>query len=172
MNRNRYRASRPLRDQDGEYVTKSDYYPGAGGPAPPPQRRHARPAFFSRLTRGHYRGVSPTRQPMNPDALPMHQQPNQMHTRQVAEWGEVRSLAGESDELVFNEARDQREDVPVRFTPTTAPRPAAEAYEEGDSGVGEYNLYQDDARGNDLSETGRMKQRETRAARVERFANA
>jgi hypothetical protein len=59
----------------------------------------------------------------------------------------------------------------VQFTSTTAPRPAAAQYNEGDISDREYNLYQEDENGNDLTETGkRTKQRESRAARAERFA--
>lgn len=76
------------------------------------------------------------------------------------------------DRLYFNEGEDRDDHgPPVQFTSTTAPRPAAGEYNEGDISDREYNLYQEDQNGNDRSEVGkRTKQRESRAARAERFA--
>lgn len=172
MNRNRHRASRPVRDADGEYINKSDY---AGPSAPygaPPQRRDERQGFFSAFRRHPtYRGAEVT----DPDVLPTHQQPGDMATRQVETWGEVVSLH-DSDQLYFNEARDASVDShgpPVRFSPTTAPRPAADSYAEGDVGQGDFNLYRDNETGRDISEVGQQKKhREDKAARIERFAAA
>jgi len=114
-------------------------------------------------------------EPANPDALPTHQQPTDMQTRQVetATWGEVSSLH-DSDRLYFNEGEDRDDHgPPIRLGPRTAPRPAAETYQEGDIADAEYNLYREDDRGNDHSETGRRKMyNESRAARMERFTNA
>lgn len=82
------------------------------------------------------------------------------------------TLNAAGDRLYFNEGEDRDEHgLPVQFTPTTAPRPAAGEYNDGEISDREYNLYQEDQNGNDLSETGkRTKQRESRAARAERFA--
>lgn len=160
LNRNRHRASRPIRDADGEYINKSDYY----GQGAPPQRRQGLKPFLGALP---FR----RREPVDPDVLPMHQQPGQTQTRQVDTWGEVVSLH-DSDRLYFNEGEDRDEHgPPVQFTSTTAPRPAAGQYNEGELSDREYNLYQEDQKGNDHSETGkRTTQRENRAARAERFA--
>ncbi|KAI3398905.1 hypothetical protein diail_8228, partial [Diaporthe ilicicola] len=157
LNRNRHRASRPIRDADGEYISKSDYY---GQGAPPQRQQGLRPLLGALPFR--------RREPVDPDVLPMHQQPGQMQTRQVETWGEVVSLH-DSDRLYFNEGDDRDEHgPPVQFTSTTAPRPAADEYNEGEVAGEEYNLYQEDQKGNDHSETGqRTKQRESRAARAE-----
>lgn len=81
LNRNGHRASRPIRDADGEYISKSDYW----GQGPPPQRRQGfRPLLGSLPFR--------RREPEDPDMLPVHQQPGQMQKRQVDTWGEVVSL--------------------------------------------------------------------------------
>lgn len=171
LNRSRARANRPIRDADGEYINKSAY---AGGAAPPPQR-HEMP-FFGRF--GAFRPSRPNGFVGNPDALPSHQQPGDVQqTRQVAQWGEISSLHGSGDELYFNDGtqRDPHEQdgPPVRFTSTTAPRPAADEYTEGDVGNRDFHLYEEDEKGNDISETGKSrKQRESRDARVERLVEA
>lgn len=192
MNRNRHRASRPIRDADGEYLSKSPAYftgegfvPGSGPAAqpsaPPPQRRDAwrQGGFLSALRRQKtYRGA-PMQDP-HPDMLPAHQQPRDMRRvpEEESSWGEVVSLRDSGDELYFNEARSAREGPPVRFTPTTAPRPAAESYSEGELGgaPAEYNLYHREGPGGrgDGSETGGLlgRHRESRDARIERFAAA
>ncbi|KAI4601908.1 hypothetical protein KJ359_010774 [Pestalotiopsis sp. 9143b] len=168
MNRSRHRAMRPIRDADGEYINKSDW---AG--APPPQRREGkRGGFLGALRRAGTRRRN--QEPANPDALPMHQQPGDMQTRQVAEWGEVSSLH-DSDRLYFNDGDDRDEHgPPVQIKPTTAPRPAAGVYEEGDVSHMQYDLYQPPPNGNDLShgpgEIGRPK--ETRASRIERLVQS
>lgn len=108
-----------------------------------------------------------------PDMLPIHQQPNDYSTRQVETWGEVESLHS-SDELGgFNEARDVS-GPPVRFKSTTAPQPAADMYTDGElaDAPEEYNLYREDERGNDLSETGNRNHKESKAARLDRMAAA
>lgn len=164
MNRNRHRASRPVRDADGQYINKSDWS------GPPPQRRDEPRGFLGAFRRQNtYRGTAM----QHPDMLPSHQQPNDYSTRQIETWGEVESLHS-SDELGgFNEARHVG-GPPVRFTPTTAPRPAADTYTEGelDDAPAEYNLYREDERGNDLSETGKRNHKESKAAKLDRFAAA
>lgn len=198
MNRNRHRASRPIRDADGEYLSKSAAYytgdtpapygggaPGAFAPQlPPPQRRDAwrqGGGFLAALRRQKtYRGAPMEEQ--QPDRLPAHQQPRDVVP--VETWGEVVSLHsngnGGSDELFFNEAREPG--PPVRFTPTTAPRPAAGVCEEGAlpaDAEGGYNLYgrEDGRQGDGLQGdgvggwSGRV-HRESREARMERFAAA
>lgn len=164
-------------------------YTAAGAmPAPPPRAGLLGGLFRRQNT---YRGAPMEQQ--HPDALPAHQQPSDVATRQeeLPMWGEVVSLGGggeENDELFFNEARDVERDAPVRFTPTTAPRPAAETYEEGEVPAEwaerGYNMYgsaaegqegqQGGARGErDLAETsgrGLGRHRESREARMERFA--
>jgi hypothetical protein len=100
--------------------------------------------------------------------LPAHQQSTDMQTRQVEvpAWGEVSSLHSD-DRLEFNEP------APIRMKSTTAPGPAAEVYNEGDVGNRTYDLYSEDKHGNDGSEVGHVsKHRETKAARMERFAAA
>lgn len=96
-----------------------------------------------------------------------------MQTRQVEVWGEVSSLH-DSDRLYFNDGASRDEHgPPVRMKSTTAPRPAAEEYNEGDVGDREYALYREDEHGNDHSEVGRVpKHRESKAARVERLEAA
>lgn len=196
MNRNRHRVSRPVRDADGEYLSKSAaYYTGEGpapysGPgafSPPPQRRDAWRAggggFLAALGRQKtYRGAPMEEQ--QPDLLPAHQQPRDVvaTSQPVETWGEVVSLHSTSrgsDELYFNEAREPG--PPVRFTPTTAPRPAAGQYAEGElpaGAEGGYNLYRaEDGRGGsedrgDVGGWGVRPHRESREARIERFAAA
>ncbi|KAK9423388.1 hypothetical protein SUNI508_04282 [Seiridium unicorne] len=163
MNRSRHRASRPIRDADGEYINKSDHY-GA-----PPQRREGKRGIFGAFRRREAAGP-----PMDPDMLPMHQQPGDMQTRQVATWGEVSSLH-DSDRLYFNDGADRDEHgPPVKIKPTTAPQPAADTYAEGDVGHMEYDLYQPPRNGKDLSndprEIGRL--HESKASRVERLVES
>jgi hypothetical protein len=105
--------------------------------------------------------------------LPAHQEVGDIQTRQVEvpTWGDVSSLH-DSDRLYFNDG-DSRDEhgPPIRMKSTTAPRPAAEEYNEGNVGDRVYGLYQDDEHGNDQSEVGKTrKHRESKAARVERFA--
>lgn len=176
----------------------------AGAMPAPPQRAGLLGGLFRR--QNTYRGavMEQQQQQQHPDALPAHQQPSDVATRrweeeQVPVWGEVVSLGGgredDNDELFFNEARDVDEGgAPVRFTPTTAPRPAAERYEEGEVPAERaergYDMYgwSDDAAGaregaqvqgaraggqRDLAETsgrGLGRHRESREARMERFA--
>ena len=116
--------------------------------------------------------------PANPDMLPAHQQVSDMQTRQVevpvSTWGEVSSLH-DSDRLYFNDgaSRDDHGPPLPRLKSTTAPRPAADEYTEGDVGDREYELYREDEHGNDHSEVGRVsKHRESKAARVERLEAA
>lgn len=169
LNRNRYRSNRPIRNADGEYISKLDS-PGS----PPPRRQDRRGLGMFRRPRGAARGVT------NPDMLPAHQQVGDMQTRhvEVAEvpaWGEVSSLHG-SDHLYFNDgdSRDEHGGPPVRFTSTTAPRPAADEYNEGDPGDGHYGLdpedkiHDSDDHGGDLGQM-RNHHRENKAARVERL---
>lgn len=174
MNRNRSRALRPRRDADGEYLHKSDHY----GPSSAMQQRQPTGGLRGLVGALPFRRPGgPTSAPVDPDVLPMHQQPSQFTTRHepVETWGEVQSLH-DSDRLYFNDGQEREapDELP-RFHSTTAPRPAADSYNEGDEHVAdqEYNLYQEDARGNDLSETGRRKkQRESRDARIERLTAA
>lgn len=196
MNRSRHRASWPIRDDaDGECLSKSgvshtgpapyDAPAAAAAAAPPPQRRdtwrQGGGGLLAALRRQNtYRGAPMEEQ--HPDLLPAHQQPRDVvttHARPAEMWGEVVSLRDSGDELYLNEARGVGDGAgagaPVRFTPTTAPRPAAGEYAEGElaGAPGEYNLYREDGRGNDLSETGRgRRHRESREARIERFAAA
>ncbi|ETS79865.1 hypothetical protein PFICI_07394 [Pestalotiopsis fici W106-1] len=165
MNRTRHRAMRPIRDADGEYINKSDYI-GA-----PPQRREGKRGFL-----GAFRRRQTAQQPINPDMLPMHQQPGDVQTHQVpaASWGEVSSLH-DSDRLYFNDGDDRDEHgPPVQIKPTTAPRPAADVYAEGDVSHMDYDLYQPPPNGKDLSndpsEIGRR--HETRASRIERLVES
>lgn len=170
MNRNRSRARRPRRDADGEYLHKSDHY---GGPAPLQQRQGGFRGLVGALP---FRRQGTAAEPLNPDALPMHQQPSEFNTRHepVETWGEVQSLH-DSDRLQFNDGQERDAPGLPHFHSTTAPQPAADSYIEGDEHVAdrEYNLYQEDARGHDLSETGkRKKQREDKAARIDRLTAA
>ena len=168
LNRTRYRASRPIRDADGEYISKSDHY-GA-----PPQRRHGRRGLLGLGALGGAGAGAAYAHRGDPDMLPAHQQVSDMHTRQVAlepAWGEVSSLH-DSDRLYFNdgESRDEH-GPPVRMKSTTAPRAAADEYNEGDVGNREYSLYAEDENGNDHSEIGHTsKHRMSKEARLERFA--
>lgn len=172
MNRNRSRSMRPKRDADGQYLHKSDYY---GAPSPV-QQRHQAGGLRGLIGAFPFRRQGADAAPLNPDALPMHQQPSEFTTRHepVETWGEVQSLH-DSDRLIFNDGQEREPPGLPRFNSTTAPRPAADSYVEGDEHVAdqEYNLYQEDARGNDLSETGkRKKQREDKAARIDRLTAA
>lgn len=174
MNRSRSRALRPKRDADGEYLHKSDHY---GPPSPAHlQQRHQGGGLRGLVGALPFRRQGTAAAPADPDALPMHQQPSQFMTRHepVETWGEVQSLH-DSDRLYFNDGQERDAPELPRFNSTTAPRPAADSYNEGDEHVAgqEYNLYQEDARGNDLSETGRRKkQRESKDARIERLTAA
>ncbi|KAI1855907.1 hypothetical protein JX265_011990 [Neoarthrinium moseri] len=163
MNRSRHRAQRPIRDVDGEYINKSDHY-GA-----PPQRREGKRGIL-----GAFRRRGTAGPPMDPDMLPVHQQPGDMQTRQVATWGEVSSLH-DSDRLYFNDGEDRDEHgPPVQIKPTTAPQPAADTYAEGDVGHMDYDLYQPPPNGKDLSNDPREigRRHETRASRVERLVES
>ncbi|KAF7534781.1 hypothetical protein G7054_g5923 [Neopestalotiopsis clavispora] len=164
MNRTRHRAMRPIRDADGEYINKSDYR------GPPPQRREGKRGFLGAFKRRQ----TADQQPINPDMLPMHQQPGDVQTHQVPAWGDVSSLH-DSDRLYFNEGEDRDEHgPPVEIKPTTAPRPAADVYNEGDVSHVDYDLYQPPESGKDLSndpsEIGRR--RETRSSRIERLVQS
>lgn len=196
MNRRRTRSQRPSRS-----TTEADpiMYPGRSAHPPYHHRQSTVPNVDPRYGAFRPPRSNPIRSlwmrgatalnpnaaaaapPANPDALPMHQQPSQFQTRRepVEEWGEVQSLCsgGSGDELFFNDGsrRRSREDVPVRFGATTAPRPAADVYHDGDEHVEgrEYNLYREDERGNDLSEIGTATRgRENNDARLERLSAA
>lgn len=172
MNRSRSRAMRPKRDADGEYLHKSDQY---GAPAPLRQR-HQTGGLRGIVGALPFRRQGTAAAPVDPDALPMHQQPSEFMTRRepVDTWGEVQSLH-DSDRLYFNDGQEREAPDMPRFNSTTAPQPAADSYIEGDEHVAdqEYNLYREDSKGNDLSETGRRKkQRENKAARIERLTAA
>lgn len=96
-----------------------------------------------------------------------------MHTRQVEvpTWGEVSSLH-DSDRLFFNdgESRDEH-GPPVRITSTTAPRPAADEYNDGYVADRDIVSSPEEEDGNEYGEIGQnSKHRENRAARLERFA--
>ena len=169
ISRKRYRNSRPIRDADGEYITKSDgQHHGL-----PPQRRHG----LKGLRGFTFRGAAAAPPPANPDALPAHSQLGDARTRQVAlaapaEWGDVSSLH-DSDRLEFNDGQGAGGAGPVRMTSTTAPRPAAGVYTEGNVGDRVYGLYSEDKHGNDHSEVGKTKRHnESKAARMERLAAA
>ena len=165
INRTRYRNSRPIRDADGEYITKSD----AQNHGLPPQRRHGLKGLRGLTFRG---AAAPAG---NPDVLPPHSQLGDARTTRRFEvpppahqWGDVSSLH-DSDRLEFNDGQDPG-GPPVRMTSTTAPRPAAHEYVEGDVGDRVYGLYAEDEHGNDHSETGRTKMHnESKAARMERL---
>ncbi|KAH9883546.1 hypothetical protein F4778DRAFT_630243 [Xylariomycetidae sp. FL2044] len=169
MNRSRYRASRPIRDPDGEYINKSDHIGAA-----PPQRRHGGGGFFGfRRGAGAGMGLGGNHgPPPDPDMLPVQPGVGDFQTRQVEvppTWGEVSSLH-DSDRLYFNEGEDRdQHGPPVRIKSTTAARPAAEEYQEGDTGGETTRMYQEDEHGNDHSEVGRnSKHRMSREARLER----
>ena len=165
MNRSRYRLSRPIRDADGEYITKSDHY-GA-----PPQRRHGKRALWGPDGFGRH-GMAPV---AHPDQLPPHQQFSDIQSRQVEvpSWGEVSSLH-DSDRLYFNDGASRDEHgppQPVRMTSTTAPRPAAGVYNEGIVGDIEYAPTAEGEPANVLSEAG-TNHRENKRARLERLEAA
>lgn len=166
MNRTRYRLSRPIRDADGELITKSDHYGAVGAP---PQRWHD---FGRRGVAG--RRAAPV---AHPDQLPAHQQFADIQERQVEvpAWGDVSSLH-DSDRLYFNDGASRDEHgppPPVRMTSTTAPRPAAGVYNEGvvdDVIVNdvEYGQPIESEHGTSHAETGRN-HRENKAARLDRL---
>ncbi|KAK3390126.1 hypothetical protein B0H63DRAFT_538286 [Podospora didyma] len=178
INRTRYRLSRPLRDADGEYISKSGHL------GMPPQRRDKK--YFLGLGRHNKAAAAPVI--TNPDHLPPHQQLSDMHERHVpvAEWGEVSSLH-DSDRLYFNDGASRDEHgppPPVRMTSTTAPQPAAGVVNEGRAVDDlEYGLYYPDegqqqqwqetplVRGQGLTETGKN-HKESKAAKMERLAGA
>ncbi|KAH8890661.1 hypothetical protein GQ53DRAFT_747384 [Thozetella sp. PMI_491] len=165
LNRSRYRSKRPIRDADGEYISKSAGY------GLPPQRRDGHQGFgpFHRL-RGSP-AVAPA--PANPDMLPVQPQVSDMQTRRVEapQWGEVSSLH-DSDRLYFNDG-DSRDEhgPPVHIKSTTAPRPAAAEYNEGEVGDMYYGEDPEDMQETDEHwNTGKVSNhRERKAARVERL---
>ena len=136
----------------------------------PPQRRHG----LKGLRGFTFRGAGGPAHAGNPDMLPAHSQVGDVQTRQVEvpqQWGDVSSLH-DSDRLEFNDGQGLGGD-PVRMKSTTAPRPAADEYTEGDVGDRTYGLYTEDEHGNDHSEVGKTKRHnESKAARMERLAAA
>ncbi len=122
-------------------------------------------------------GVAGDRAPpaANPDQLPAHQQFGDIQERQVEVpmWGDV-SSPHDSDRLYFNDGASHNEHgppLPVRMKSTTAPRPAADVYNEGFVRDIEYGLYPEGEHGNDYSVKGNN-HRESKAARLERLEAA
>lgn len=115
---------------------------GGGMPPPPPFAAMQRPGGFS----GGWQPPPPPPPAVmmmmmgggDPDRLPMHQQPNQYTTRLEPvedQWAEVQTLRGSGVWEGSGGGRRRRDSdaPPVVFTATTAPRPAASMYIEGDA---------------------------------------
>jgi hypothetical protein len=167
MNRSRVRLDRPIRDADGEYLSKSDHY-GA-----PPQRRHGRRPFLGLDGFGR-NGIAGGRAPhvANPDQLPAHEQFADIQERQVEvpAWGDV-SSPHDSDRLYFNDGASRDEHgppPPLRMNSTTAPRPAAGVYNEGIVGDVEYEPTPEEESTSGPKHMWRN-HRESKAAKLERL---